>query len=53
MINLTNNLLKDKKKYFNNNKSLTVCVNYALLGFRLCQSVSLHDINITDLILHN
>ena len=27
MINLTNNLLKVKKKYFNNGKSLIECVN--------------------------
>ena len=26
----------NQKLYFNNNKSLVVCVNYALLGFYLC-----------------
>ena len=39
MINLMNNLLKDKKENSNNNKSLIVYVNHALLGFYLCQSV--------------
>ena len=34
MMNGTNNLLK-AKKYFNNNKSLILCVNHALLGFYL------------------
>ena len=40
MMNLTNNLLK-AKKYFNNNnnKSLIVNINYALLGFYLCQYI--------------
>ena len=38
MRNLTNKLLK-AKKYFNNNKSLIVYVNHALLGFCFCYSV--------------
>ena len=41
MMNLTNNLLKAKKpkNRFNNNKSLIVYVNNALLGFYLFLSV--------------
>ena len=38
-MNLANNLLKAKKKCFNNNKSPIVCVNHALSGFCLRQSV--------------
>ena len=34
--------VKKLQKYFNNNKSLIVCVdNHALLGFYFCQSVQL------------
>ena len=39
MMNLMNNLLKSQKKYFNNNKGITVSVNHTLLGFYLCQSI--------------
>ena len=38
-MNLMNNLLKAKKKCFNNNKNLIACVNHALLGFYLRQYV--------------
>ena len=37
-MNPMNNLLK-AKKYFNNNKSLIVYINHALLGFYLCHYV--------------
>ena len=37
-MNLMNNLL-EFRKYFNDNKSLIVYVNYASLGFYVCYSV--------------
>ena len=39
MMNLADNLLKAKIKYFNNNKNLIVHVYQALLGFYLRQYV--------------
>ena len=42
----SNEQFVESYNYFNKNKNLIVNVNHALLGFYLCQSVCLDDIDV-------